>query len=148
LKRIHQLRYLFLASLLYALWWNFLDAAPNLGSVVGYHYQVLNGIGHFLPTLVFLWLHPARWEFAVSAGIFSTIVMDSPLWGLYHQHIYHSLPWGYDWITWSTLYFNPFVDKVWWNLYGLPVSSAVMFWSLILRVLAITGLIMKEMRIK
>ena len=143
-------RYVFLASTVYAVWWLFLDSTPRIGETVGRHYQLLNVVGHFLPVLAFVWMNREQWEIGVSAGVFSTLIMDSPLWGVFQQYAYGVLPYGYDWLTWSSLYFNPFVDKVWWGLdlfpfpFVIPVTSILMFTSVSLRWVLVAYLLHRE----
>ena len=75
--------------------------------------------------------------------------MDSPLWGVYQQYVYHGLPFGLNWVDWSLTYFNPFVDRVWWGLDlivipVIPVTSLVMFLSVVSRGIIIVLLLLKE----
>jgi len=151
-------------SLAYGAWFNVLDSlayCPNqvqkscdekcqpisVGSMFGgdYIYQSWNVIGHLIPGLFLALWTPKRVELFVAGALISSVVMDSPLWGV--LRLEHGLPLWYmneigenfvntcnigDWILY---YYNPIGwYAVWNNPLGFP-SAAILFWSIIGRLL-------------
>ena len=54
-------------------------------------YQPWNVVGHLIPGLFLVWWTPKKVELFVAGALLSSIVMDSPLWGM--VRIYeHALP--------------------------------------------------------
>ena len=126
-----------LGASLYGFWWLAIDAAPGVDVPfvwwrVMNGYQLINILGHFLvPVILFAGLRPKRFKLAIAQGILSSLVMDSPMWGIFSQYLYSVEPWDMDWASWSMQYFHPLNDRVWWHLYSIPVTGGVIFLSLV-----------------
>lgn len=149
-------------SLIYGVWFNLLDSIAycpyqlekscdekcspvSIGSMFGGDqiYQPWNIIGHCIPGLFLLWLTPKRLELFVAGALISSVIMDSPLWGV--LRLEHDLPlWymdsdGQNFVNtcsidkWISYYYNPVgLYPVWDTQVGLP-NAAMIFWSIILR---------------
>ena len=146
-------------ALAYGTWFNVLDSlayCPNqvqnscercqpvsIGSLFGgdYVYQPWNVIGHLIPGLFLACWTPKRVELFVAGALISSVVMDSPLWGV--LRLEHGLPlWymneaGQNFVNtcnldqWISYYYNPVGSyPVWNNPVGFP-TAALLFWSLI-----------------
>jgi hypothetical protein len=157
-------------ALVYGIWFNFLDSAaycPNLGnngcddkcspvsigSMLGGDliYQPWNVIGHCIPGLFLVWWTPKKLELFIAGALISSIIMDSPLWGvirLEHQlPLWHRNEHGENFVNtcdltkWITYYYNPTgLYSVWNTPSGLP-NAAMIFWSIIGRSIAAISLI-------
>jgi hypothetical protein len=154
---------------LYGIWFNILDSAgycqylkeqPKncnekchvipVGDLFGgdMYYQSWNVIGHLIPGLFLVWWTPKKVELFVAGALISSVVMDSPLWGVIRLDA-HALPLWYlntpnaesfantcDISKWIPFYYNPVgAYGVWSISIGFP-SAAVIFWSLVGRSLA------------
>jgi hypothetical protein len=115
----------------------------SIGSLFGgdHVYQPWNVIGHLIPGLFLVWWTPKRVELFVAGALISSVVMDSPLWGV--LRLEHGLPlWymneiGENFVNtcnnayWISYYYNPIGSyAVWNNPAGFP-SAAILFWSII-----------------
>lgn len=114
-------------------------------------YQSWNLIGHLIPGMFLLWWTPKKYELFVAGALISSIVMDSPIWGIIRLE--HSLPLWYmdengqnfaptcNIINWIQYYYNPTGFYPVWNTFsGLP-TAAILFWSIIGRAAATVLLI-------
>jgi hypothetical protein len=155
-------------AILYGLWFNILDSVgyclnqeklqPNscddrciilpVGKMFGGDqiYQPWNVIGHLIPGLFLVWWTPKKVELFIAGALISSVVMDSPLWGV--VRIYeHALPlWHIDMNQdissfsnicdineWIKFYYNPVGSYGVWNIMsGIP-NAAMIFWSLVAR---------------
>jgi hypothetical protein len=147
-------------ALAYGAWFNVLDSlayCPNqvqkscdekcppvsIGSLFGgdYVYQPWNVIGHLIPGLFLACWTPKRVELFVAGALISSVIMDSPLWGV--LRLEHGLPlWymnesGENFVntcnlgSWISYYYDPIGSyPVWNNPIGFP-TAALLFWSLI-----------------
>lgn len=115
----------------------------SIGSLFGgdHVYQPWNVIGHLIPGLFLVWWTPKRVELFVAGALISSVVMDSPLWGV--LRLEHGLPLWYmneigenfvntcNNANWISYYYNPIGSyAVWNNPAGFP-SAAILFWSII-----------------
>jgi hypothetical protein len=154
-------------SILYGLWFNFLDSAAYcddsvdgrhcipVGQILGNNdvYQPWNIIGHCIPGLFMLLFEPRKAELFIAGVLISSAVMDSPLWGVARS--LHGLPlWHiegdnlfaptYNIVQWIVYYYNPLgFYQVWgdyWLAPGLPNASMI-FWSIVLRLVGAVLLI-------
>lgn len=170
-------------SICYGIWFNLLDSlaycqqlnnknqfshtCTSVGTIFGGNqfYQPWNIIGHFLPGLFMaLLFKEKKLELFVAGALISTVVMDSPLWGI-ERKFFHGLPlWdGIDvngthkhkvaWRIgdWITYYYNPFgKELVWdegWFSNSLP-NGAMIFWSIVGRIAAAVLLIWYQNKIE
>lgn len=115
-------------------------------------YQPWNIIGHLIPGMILLWWYtPKKFELFVAGALISSIVMDSPIWGV--TRLAHNLPLWYmdendknfvntcNIVNWILYYYNPIGDyPVWKTESGLP-TAAILFWSIIGRGVAAALLI-------
>lgn len=147
-------------ALAYGAWFNVLDSlayCPNqvqkscdercqpvsIGSLFGGDqvYQPWNVIGHLIPGLFLACWTPKRVELFVAGALISSVVMDSPLWGV--LRLEHGLPLWYmneigqnfvntcNLANWISYYYDPIGSHpVWNNPIGFP-TAALIFWSLI-----------------
>ena len=123
-------------ALVYGRWFNFFDSAaycPNqggkdcdeqyspisIGSMFGGDliYQPWNVIGHSIPGLFLDWWTPKRLKLFIAGALISSIITDSPLWGVIR--LGHQLPLWYldgngenfvntcDLTKWISYYYNP-----------------------------------------
>jgi hypothetical protein len=162
-------------AICYGIWFNLLDSlaycqqsdtknqfghtCTSMGTIFGGNqfYQPWNIIGHFLPGLFMaLLFKEKKLELFLAGALISTVVMDSPLWGIERKD-FHGLPlWvGMDvngthvhktaWSigNWIMYYYNPVgFYSVWdsnWFL-NLP-NAAIIFWSIVGRIVAAVLLI-------
>jgi hypothetical protein len=156
-------------AIVYGIWFNVLDSAgyceyqkeqPKncnekchvipVGDLFGgdMYYQSWNVIGHLIPGLFLVWWTPKKVELFVAGALISSVVMDSPLWGVIRIDA-HALPLWYlntpnaesfantcDIGKWIPFYYNPAGTYGVWSIsIGFP-SAAVIFWSLVGRSLA------------
>jgi hypothetical protein len=155
-------------AIVYGIWFNVLDSAgycqyqkvqPKncnelchvvpVGDLFGgdISYQPWNVIGHLIPGLFLVWWTPKKVELFVAGALISSVVMDSPLWGVIRIDG-HALPLWYlntpnaesfantcDISKWIPFYYNPVGTYGVWSIIGFP-SAAVIFWSLVGRLLA------------
>ena len=160
-------------ALVYGIWFNFLDSAaycPNqgtrdcneqcspisIGDMFGGDliYQPWNVIGHCIPGLFLVLWTPKRLELFIAGALISSIIMDSPLWGVIR--LGHQLPLWYldengknfvntcDLTKWISYYYNPIGSYAVWNTpSGLP-NAAMIFWSIIGRAVAVVLLIVLQ----
>lgn len=160
-------------GIVYGLWFNILDSAAycpdqvkkscdekcspiSIGSILGGDqiYQPWNVIGHLIPGLFLVWWTPKRLELFVVGALISSVIMDSPLWGVIRLE--HGLPLWYmdakgenfvntcDIGKWILYYYNPIgLYPVWDTPIGLP-TALMLFWSIIGRSLAAGLLIWRQ----
>ena len=156
-------------AIVYGIWFNILDSAGYclnqkelliktcdekckvvpVGDMFGgdLSYQPWNVIGHLIPGLFLVWWTPKKVELFVAGALISSVVMDSPLWGVIRIGE-HALPLWYintpnassftntcDITKWIPFYYNPVGTYGVWNISIFP-TAAVIFWSLIGRLLA------------
>jgi hypothetical protein len=156
-------------AILYGIWFNILDTAGYclnqeelqtkrcdvncvilpVGNLFGgdLSYQPWNVIGHLIPGLFLVWWTPKKVELFVAGALISSVVMDSPLWGVIRVGE-HALPLWYineenadnfantcDINKWIPFYYNPIGAYGVWTISGFP-SAAMIFWSLVGRILA------------
>lgn len=165
----------FSVALVYGVWFNFLDSAAycpyqvekkcnekcspiSIGTIMGGDliYQPWNVIGHCIPGLFLLLWTPKKLELFIAGALISSIIMDSPLWGVIR--LGHQLPLWYldgngenfvntcDITKWIPYYYNPFgLYPVWNTPSGLP-NAAMLFWSLVGRLVAASLLIIIQAR--
>ncbi|HET6588605.1 MAG TPA: hypothetical protein VFG45_00405 [Candidatus Nitrosocosmicus sp.] len=155
-----------LVSISYATWFDFLDSIAycpasnipinclSIGEVFGgnHLYQPWNIIGHFIPALFMFFLKPLKIEYFIAVFLLSTVVMDSPIWGI-ERLLHGNLLWAEDHIPttsiveWIKYYYNPIgMYGVWdhdWIFENFP-SAAVIFWSLVIRIAVVIPLIYVE----
>jgi hypothetical protein len=161
---------LILVSIIYGVWFNFLDSAAYcylnneqevckpIGEALGHNnlYQTWNIIGHLIPSL-FLFLYFRKIELLFVSLLISTSIMDSPIWGIMRLVLYenvglwhcadgkceptHGCDVNYEQTSivyeWMIFYYNPFgFYPVWEDYWPIECSptSALIFWSLVLRV--------------
>jgi len=147
-------------AILYGIWFNILDSAAycphkvtntcdekcspiSIGTIFGGDliYQPWNVVGHLIPGLFLVWWTPKKLELFVAGALISSIVMDSPLWGVIRLE--QGLPLWYtdgknegftntcDLDKWIKFYYNPLGFYPVWNTpSGLP-NAAMLFWSLV-----------------
>ena len=157
-----------LVSVGYATWFDLLDSIAycpvsnipinclSIGEVFGgnHIYQPWNIIGHFIPTLFMFFLKPLKIEYFIVVFLLSTLVMDSPVWGV-ERLLRGNLLWTENHIPttsiveWIKYYYNPFdLYGVWdhdWLFQNFP-SAAVIFWSIAGRLAIVISLICLEKR--
>lgn len=159
-------------ALLYGTWFNILDSAGyclnqeelqkscdekcnvlSIGAIFGGDqiYQPWNVIGHLIPGLFLVWWTPKKIELFVAGALISSVVMDSPLWGVIREEV-HNLPLWYiveteenfvntcDVGKWIQFYYNPGGSYGVWDISSGFPSAAMIFWSLVARSL-IAGLL-------
>jgi hypothetical protein len=128
-------------------------------------YQPWNIAGHFIPGLFMFFFKPKKIELFLAAVLISTVVMDSPLWGVERIVRHYSL-WKectqhsgcgnngtqktdnlWEWIM---FYYNPVGTKLVWDhgWYDSLPNAAMIFWSLIGRLFAAFLLIWWQERIE
>jgi len=153
----------------YGIWFNFIDSAAycnNLlidligencipvGSLLknNMSYQTWNIIGHLIPGMFLFLFMPRKIELCIVGALVSSIIMDSPLWGI--VRLAQDLPlWTFNFVPtynlweWISFYYDPLgTYQVWkdsWPVNGQP-TSAVIFWSLIARIVVSFLLILWE----
>jgi len=162
-------------AFIYGLWFNVLDSAAycsnqvekscdekclpvSIGMIFGgdHIYQAWNIIGPCIPGLFLVWLTPKRLELFVAGALISSVIMDSPLWGVTRSG--HGLPlWhinerGENFVNtcsiekWIWYYYNPIgLYPVWDTSIGIP-NAAMIFWSVVLRALGAGLLIWAQSR--
>lgn len=159
-----------IVSISYATWFDLLDSIAycpvsnipinclSIGEVFGgnHIYQPWNIIGHFIPALFMFFLKPLRIEYFIAVFLLSTIVMDSPIWGV-ERLLRGNLLWTENHIPttsileWIKYYYNPIgFYGVWdndWILKDFP-SAAVIFWSIVARLAIVILLINLESRFR
>jgi len=152
-------------AVLYGTWFNILDSAGyclnqaklqstgcdvkcdvlSIGAIFGGDqiYQPWNVIGHLIPGLFLVWWTPKKIELFVAGALISSVVMDSPLWGVIRVDG-HDLPLWHiimneneesfantcDINKWIVFYYNPVGTYGVWDISGIP-SAALIFWSLV-----------------
>jgi hypothetical protein len=177
-------------AIVYGLWFNLMDSVvfcrfsstdskvtcDSIGQIFGGNelYQMWNIGGHFIPGLFMLFgFKEHRLELFLAGFLISTVVMDSPLWGIErkgfhgfslwkaqteasesisnppHCPVQHSLTYSIkDWIVY---YYNPMGFYLVWDcpwLFPNFPSAAAIFWSLVGRILAAALLIWYQERIE
>jgi hypothetical protein len=162
-------------ALVYGIWFNFLDSAaycPNqgekdcddkcspvsIGSMFGGDlvYQPWNVIGHCIPGLFLVWWTPKRLELFIAGALISSVIMDSPLWGVirlgHHLPLWYMNEKGENFVNtcdlgkWIEYYYKPNgLYPVWNTQSGLP-NAAMIFWSIIGRSVAAILLIYFQSR--
>lgn len=104
-------------------------------------YQPWNLIGHLIPGLFLIFYKPDKIELAIAGFLISTVVMDTPLWGVevlyFHPNqqlwIKDDVPTDNIW-EWIGFYYNPIgTDGVWGASNSFP-TAAVIFWSIVARI--------------
>jgi hypothetical protein len=172
-------------AICYGIWFNLLDSiaycqqsdnnnnqfshtCTSIGAIFGGNqlYQPWNIIGHFLPGLFMaLLFKEKKLELFVAGALISTVVMDSPLWGV-ERRFFHGLPlWqGVDrpdgnhihviaWRIgdWIIYYYNPIgFYSVWdhdWLFPHFP-NAATIFWSIAGRIAAAVLLIWYQHKVE
>lgn len=158
-------------ALLYGTWFNVLDSAGYCqnkqeltsvscdekcdvlpaGDLFGgnEYYQPWNVIGHLIPGLFLVLWSPKKVELFVAGALISSVVMDSPLWGVIREEG-HDLPlWVLgktDFVNtcdvgkWIQFYYNPAGFYGVWEFSNSFPSAALIFWSLVARSL-VAGLL-------
>lgn len=168
-------------SITYGIWFNLLDtlvycqnsgvSCISIGNIFGgpNFYQSWNIAGHFIPGLfMLLAFKQHRLELFLAAFLISTVVMDSPLWGI-EREVAHGLPvWQgdahldtskcpvgqpitYHINEWIMFYYNPVGTTLVWDCHWLFPNfptGAVIFWSLVGRISAAILLIWYQERIE
>ena len=146
-------------AIVYSVWFDFLDTlvycqpqgatndCRSIGQIFGGNqsYQIWNVAGHLIPGLFMLVFRPIRIELIFVGFLISTIVMDSPSWGierLWHGNVLwqeQQIPTS-SFVNWIIYYYNPIgFYRVWdhdWLFPNLP-SAALIFWSLTARILGV-----------
>jgi hypothetical protein len=153
-------------AVLYGLWFNILDSAGiclNHDKILSNScdnkciilpvgkmfegdqiYQPWNVVGHLIPGLFLVWWTPKKVELFVAGALLSSIVMDSPLWGMVRVYE-HALPLWYinsnvvmnsfsnicDIHKWIQFYYNPVGTYGVWDIHRSIPSASIIFWSLI-----------------
>jgi hypothetical protein len=172
-------------SIVYGIWFNLIDSVAfcqysskdsggsckSIGEIFGGQefYQSWNIVGHFLPGLFMLLLFKQqKLELFLAAFLISTVVMDSPLWGVERRiahglSLWHGIPNANTTVCpvvhprtfhineWVMYYYNPIgFDLVWdcsWLFPNFPTAAAI-FWSLVGRISAAILLIWYQERIE
>jgi hypothetical protein len=154
-------------AITYGVWFNLIDSlahclpssnnttfdhtCTSIGTIFGGNgvYQLWNIVGHFLPGLFMALLFKKnKLELFIAGVLISTLVMDSPLWGI-ERKVVHGLPlWmgnttsdgNHTHITewhiekWVKYYYNPEGFYLVWDHYwlfpGFP-NAATIFWSIV-----------------
>jgi hypothetical protein len=150
-------------SLLYGTWFNFLDSlvycldlsdfsqiCKSIGAIFGgnMYYQAWNVFGHLIPSVFAGLRRPKDWRLYFAGFFASTVVMDSPLWGVIRLYWHHTTLWTggpggshvptnnfWDWVLY---YYNPFGHYLVWDSpwpFAPYPTAWLIFWSLIIRVL-------------
>jgi len=160
-------------ALLYGTWFNILDSAGyclnqqkllsgtcdvncdvlSIGAIFGgdQYYQPWNVIGHLIPGLFLVWWTPKKIELFVAGALISSVVMDSPLWGVIREEghelpLWHIAEGEQNFVntcnvgTWIQFYYNPSGAYGVWNISSGFPSAAMIFWSLVARSL-VAGLL-------
>ena len=80
-------------------------------------YQPWNVIGHLIPGLFLVWWTPKKLELFVAGALISSIIMDSPLWGVirleHHLPLWYINDMGENFVNtwnlsnWIYYYYNP-----------------------------------------
>jgi hypothetical protein len=175
-------------AIVYGLWFNLLDTVAfcefsvkdskvncnSIGQIFGGNslYQAWNIVGHSLPGLFMLFgFKEHRLELFLAGFLLSTVVMDSPLWGI-ERKVFHGLSlWDgvedttasnpehcpvkhsitYSIKDWINYYYNPLgFYLVWdcsWLFPNFPTAAAI-FWSLVGRIVAAVLLIWYQEKIE
>jgi hypothetical protein len=168
-------------AILYGLWFNILDSAGfclnqdkiqskscdnrciilPVGKIFGGDqiYQPWNVVGHLIPGLFLVWWTPKKVELFVAGALLSSIVMDSPLWGM--VRIYeHALPlWHFDLNEdmdsfsntcdihkWIQFYYDPVGTYGVWDINSSIPSASMISWSLVGRSVGVGLLIWWQTR--
>ncbi len=90
LRWFHKYEFIIIISFFYGVWFDFADSIPDIGLAFvnpffGNYYQVWNYIGHGLAGSFWVFVDHRNWRFWAAAILISTVVMDSPLWGLIRE---------------------------------------------------------------
>ena len=99
-----------------------------------------NVIGHLISRLFLVWWTPKKVELFVAGDLISSVVMDSPLWGVIREEG-HNLPLWHiveteenfvntcDVDKWIQFYYNPGGSYGVWDISSGFPSAAMIFWS-------------------
>jgi hypothetical protein len=148
-------------AFLYGTWFNFLDSlvyclnlsdssqiCKSIGAIFGgnMYYQAWNVFGHLIPSVFAGLRRPKDWRLYFAGFSASTVVMDSPLWGVIRLYWHHTTLWSggpggshaptnnfWDWVFY---YYNPFGHYLVWDSpwpFAPYPTAWLIFWSLILR---------------
>jgi hypothetical protein len=173
----------------YGIWFNLIDSlaycipqsgvnnqfrhtCTSIGTIFGGNslYQMWNIIGHCLPGLFMaLLFKKKKLELFVAGVLISTVVMDSPLWGV-ERKFFHGLPlWTgvntpgntpscnqthiIEWriANWILYYYNPTGSYLVWDtnwLFPCFPNAAAIFWSITGRVGAVVLLLWYQNKIE
>ena len=133
-------------AIAYGAWFDYLDSLARAGELFGGNaiYQPWNIIGHFIPALFMLLFFPKKIEMFVAAFLVSTVVMDTPLWGVERLYLHHGALWNQSGDTkslsdWIAFYYNPLGSYGIWDK-AFPTAT-IMFFSIVARLGAAIGLI-------
>jgi hypothetical protein len=140
-------------SIAYGLWFDYLDSIPTAGKIFGGNliYQPWNIIGHLIPGLFLLLTLPDKFEIFIAAFLISTVVMDSPMWGIERIYMHHGVLWNQttntsDMANWILFYYNPLGTYGVWD--GTFPTASVMFVSLAARLAVAIFLITYQSKIE
>lgn len=129
-------------SMCYGTWFDFLDAANGIGDAMGGNmiYQTWNIIGHCIPGLFMLIWFPRRFELFIAGVLISSVIMDSPIWGVmkidgHHQMLWDPAPTS-SVLNWMVYYYNPVGLYTVWNWFHGQPTAALMFWGVVARMVA------------
>jgi hypothetical protein len=151
-----------LIAFLYGTWFNFLDSlvyclnfsgsssqiCKSIGEIFGGNmfYQAWNVFGHIIPTVFAGLRRPTDWRLYFAGFFASTLVMDSPLWGVIRLYWHHTALWTAgpggtqaptnDLWEWVSYYYNPFGHYLVWDSpwpFAPYPTAWLIFWSLIIR---------------
>ena len=122
----------------------------TIGEMLGGNgiYQPWNVIGHIIPGLFLMLYRRDKIELAIAGVLISTVVMDTPLWGIevlyFHpnEHLWkiNDVPTDNIW-EWISFYYNPIGTYGVWGVGNSFPSAAVIFWSIFARIFAAGSLI-------
>ncbi|HEY7080814.1 MAG TPA: hypothetical protein VH500_14010 [Nitrososphaeraceae archaeon] len=142
-----------IVAISYGVWYDYADSLDGLGDLFGGDliYQPWNILGHFIPALFMLLFFPKKIEMFLAAFLISTVVMDTPIWGMEKLYLHHQSLWDqkgktnslYDWIA---FYYNPVGFYGVWK--GNFPTASVIFFSIVGRLGAAAGLIWYQHRIE
>jgi len=133
-------------AIAYGAWFDCLDSLVGAGELFGGNviYQPWNILGHFIPALFMLLFFPKKIEMFVAAFLISTVVMDTPLWGIERLYLHNGILWNQTGNTnslakWIAFYYNPLgFYGVWGSAF--PTAS-ILFFSIVARLGSAIGLI-------
>jgi len=169
-------------AIIYGIWFNLMDSlshceikkengeskeiCTSVGAIFGGNaiYQPWNIIGHFLPGLFLaLLFKEKKLELFIAGALISTVVMDSPLWGVERKVFHGQALWEgvkgnlsshqitYSITNWTKYYYNPGgFYLVWdnsWIFHNFPNAAAI-FWSIVGRIVAVVLLIWYQHKIE